>query len=166
MDSTHSLTQGLTFIARNKRRLHKYGIIIAFFVLCLVVTIIGEVQVANGAWSNNYFLSNENMLIVLRQISINGILAIGMTFVIITAGVDLSVGSVLALSGIVAARFATTNSGLSIGDSAHALIMPMLVALAIGIVCGLINGLPWRATGCSRLSSPWACSRRPAAWRC
>ncbi|WP_038468198.1 ABC transporter permease [Candidatus Sodalis pierantonius] len=138
MDSTHSLTQGLTFIARNKRRLHKYGIIIAFFVLCLVVTIIGEVQVANGAWSNNYFLSNENMLIVLRQISINGILAIGMTFVIITAGVDLSVGSVLALSGIVAARFATTNSGLSIGDSAHALIM--LVALAIGIVCGLING--------------------------
>nr|AFW03797.1 sugar ABC transporter permease component [Candidatus Sodalis pierantonius str. SOPE] len=102
------------------------------------MTIIGEVQVANGAWSNNYFLSNENMLIVLRQISINGILAIGMTFVIITAGVDLSVGSVLALSGIVAARFATTNSGLSIGDSAHALIM--LVALAIGIVCGLING--------------------------
>ncbi|BAE73888.1 Ribose transport system permease protein RbsC [Sodalis glossinidius str. 'morsitans'] len=140
MDSTHSLTQGLTFIARNKRRLHKYGIIIAFFVLCLVVTIIGEVQVANGAWSNNYFLRNENMLIVLRQISINGILAIGMTFVVITAGVDLSVGSVLALSGIVAARFATTNSGLSIGDSAHALIMPMLVALAIGIVCGLING--------------------------
>ncbi|SUI59260.1 Ribose transport system permease protein rbsC [Serratia marcescens] len=41
----------------------------------------------------------KNTLIVLRQVSINGILAIGMTFVIITAGVDLSVGSVLALSG-------------------------------------------------------------------
>lgn len=143
MDSTHSLTQGLTFIVRNKRRLHKCGIIIAFFVLCLVVTIIGEVQVANGAWSNNYFLSNENMLIVLRQISINGILAIGMTFVIITAGVDLSVGSVLALSGIVAARFATINSGLSIGDSAHALIMPMLGVPVPVILFIAIFALSW-----------------------
>ena len=140
MNSTHSLTPGLSLFARNKRHLHKYGIIIAFFVLCLVVTVIGEVQVAKGAWSSNYFLSNENMLIVLRQISINGILAIGMTFVIITAGVDLSVGSVLALSGIVAARFATTNTGLAIGDTAHAVLMPLIIALGIGIVCGLLNG--------------------------
>lgn len=58
----------------------------AFFVLCLIVAVIGEVQVARGEWTNNYFLSQDNMLIVLRQISINGILAIGMTFVIITAG--------------------------------------------------------------------------------
>ncbi|MCW1876798.1 ABC transporter permease [Erwinia sp. INIA-01] len=140
MNSTHSLTPGVSLFARNKRHLHKYGIIIAFFVLCLVVTAIGEVQVAKGAWSSNYFLSNENMLIVLRQISINGILAIGMTFVIITAGVDLSVGSVLALSGIVAARFATTNTGLAIGDTAHAVLMPLIIALGIGIVCGLLNG--------------------------
>lgn len=140
MNTTHSITPGLSLFARNKRHLHKYGIIIAFFVLCLVVTAIGEVQVAKGAWSSNYFLSNENMLIVLRQISINGILAIGMTFVIITAGVDLSVGSVLALSGIVAARFATTNTGLAIGDTAHAVLMPLIIALGIGIVCGLLNG--------------------------
>ncbi|WP_370521032.1 ABC transporter permease [Pantoea sp. BAV 3049] len=120
--------------------MHKYGIIIAFFVLCLIVATIGEYQVAKGAWSSNYFLSNENMLIVLRQVSINGILAIGMTFVIITAGVDLSVGSVLALSGIVAARFATNNSGMAIGDTAHAVMMPLIIALGIGIVCGLING--------------------------
>lgn len=139
MSAIPSLKPGPSFLTRNKSRLHKYGIIIAFFVLCLIVSVIGEVQVANGAWSSNYFLSNENMLIVLRQISINGILAVGMTFVIITAGVDLSVGSVLALSGIVAARFATTNSGLAIGDTAHALIVPMIIALGIGIVCGLLN---------------------------
>ncbi|WP_369814397.1 ABC transporter permease [Erwinia sp. Leaf53] len=120
--------------------MHKYGIILAFFALCLIVAAVGEYQVSQGAWSSNYFLSNENMLIVLRQVSINGILAIGMTFVIITAGVDLSVGSVLALSGIVAARFATNNAGLAIGDTAHAVMMPMIVALGIGIVCGLING--------------------------
>ncbi|MFC0226715.1 ABC transporter permease [Serratia aquatilis] len=140
MNGTNSLTPGISFFTQNKKHLHKYGIVIAFFVLCLIVTVIGEVQVSQGAWSNNYFLSDENMLIVLRQISINGILAIGMTFVIITAGVDLSVGSVLALSGIVAARFATTNSGLSIGDTANAVMLPLIVALGIGIVCGLING--------------------------
>ncbi|WP_276738790.1 ABC transporter permease [Pantoea septica] len=140
MNGTHSMTPGVSFFTRNKRRMHKYGIIIAFFVLCLIVSVIGEVQVAKGAWTSNYFLSNENMLIVLRQVSINGILAIGMTFVIITAGVDLSVGSVLALSGIVAARFATNNSGLAIGDTAHAVMMPLIIALGIGIVCGLING--------------------------
>lgn len=140
MNGTHSMTPGVSFFTRNKRRMHKYGIIIAFFVLCLIVAAIGEVQVAKGAWTSNYFLSNENMLIVLRQVSINGILAIGMTFVIITAGVDLSVGSVLALSGIVAARFATSNSGLAISDTAHAVMMPLIIALGIGIVCGLING--------------------------
>lgn len=141
MNSTYSTpTTGMSFLARNKKNMHKYGIIMAFFVLCLIVAVIGEVQVARGEWTNNYFLSQDNMLIVLRQISINGILAIGMTFVIITAGVDLSVGSVLALSGIVAARFATTNAGLSIGDTANAVMIPMIIALGIGIICGLING--------------------------
>ncbi|AGE18498.1 TPA: ABC transporter permease [Serratia marcescens] len=140
MSSAHSLSPGISFFTRNKRRMHKYGIIIAFFALCLIVALIGEYQVAQGAWSSNYFLSNENTLIVLRQVSINGILAIGMTFVIITAGVDLSVGSVLALSGIVAARFATNNSGLAIGDTATAVMAPLIVALGIGIVCGLVNG--------------------------
>lgn len=140
MNSTYSLSPGGSFFTRNKHHMHKYGIIIAFFVLCLIVALIGEYQVVQGAWSSNYFLSNENSLIVLRQVSINGILAIGMTFVIITAGVDLSVGSVLALSGIVAARFATNNSGLAIGDTATAVMIPLIVALGIGIVCGLING--------------------------
>jgi len=125
---------------RNKKNMHKYGIIMAFFVLCLIVAVIGEIQISRGEWVDNYFLSQGNMLIVLRQISINGILAIGMTFVIITAGVDLSVGSVLALSGIIAARFATTSTTLSIGDTANAVILPMIIALGIGIICGLING--------------------------
>ncbi len=139
MNSISVLPQA-SFLTRNKRRLHKYGIIIAFFILCLAVTVVGEVQVANGAWTSNYFLSQDNILIVFRQISINGILAIGMTFVIITAGVDLSVGSVLALAGIIAARFATTNSNLAIGDTANAILIPTLVALGIGLVCGVING--------------------------
>lgn len=124
----------------SKESLRKSGIILAFIGLCIIVSVIGQVQVARGEWDNNYFLSYDNMLIILRQISINGILAIGMTFVIITAGVDLSVGSVLALAGIVAARFATSNSGLKIGDTTDALLIPFLVALAIGTICGYVNG--------------------------
>ena len=124
----------------SKDTLRKSGIILAFIGLCIIVSIIGQIQVARGEWDNNYFLSYDNMLIILRQISINGILAIGMTFVIITAGVDLSVGSVLALAGIVAARFATSNSGLKIGDTTDAVLLPFLVALAIGTVCGYVNG--------------------------
>lgn len=120
--------------------INQYGIILAFVTLCVVISIAGEWEVAHGNWHENYFLAQDNMLIVLRQISINGILAIGMTFVIITAGVDLSVGAVLALSGIVAARFATMNSNMAIGGTHWPLIIPVLVAIFIGLCCGFING--------------------------
>jgi putative xylitol transport system permease protein len=60
---------------------------------------------------------------VLLQTSINGVLAIGMTFVILTRGIDLSVGSVVALAGIVSASFATTSA--TAGVARH-LIMRML----------------------------------------
>src|SRR5215203_6608840 len=52
------------------------------------------------------FLSSVNLLNVMRQVSIVGLLAIGMTFVILTAGIDLSVGSLLAFAGLVAAAVA------------------------------------------------------------
>ena len=58
------------------RLLKNYGIITAFFVLCIVLSIISD-----------YFLELSNILDVLRQTSINGILAIGMTFVILTRGI-------------------------------------------------------------------------------
>ncbi|MGY6091213.1 ABC transporter permease [Avibacterium paragallinarum] len=122
-----------------KPHFEQYGIIFAFIFLCLTIAVAGEIAVANGAWTDNYFLSQNNALIILRQVSINGILAIGMTFVIITAGVDLSVGAVLALAGILAARFATSGS-LLIGDVQNGFWLPIFVALAIGAICGFING--------------------------
>ena len=69
--------------------LQRYGIFIALAVVCVTLAVISE-----------NFLSTRNILNVLRQTSINGILAIGMTFVILTRGIDLSVGSVVALAGI------------------------------------------------------------------
>ena len=80
---------------------------------------------------NALFLTMQNMLIVLRQVSINGILAIGVTFVIIAGGIDLSLGSVLALTGVVAAGFAHPGT--------HALIVPVM----LGILTGIIIVLKW-----------------------
>ena len=65
--------------------LSKYGIFIAFICICIILSV-----------ATPYFFTMQNILIVLRQVSINGILAIGVTFVIIAGGIDLSLGSVLA----------------------------------------------------------------------
>jgi ribose transport system permease protein len=79
-----------------------------------------------------HFLTVSNLLNVLEQTSINAIVAVGMTFVIVSGGIDLSVGSVLALAGVVLA------SALSAGVPLPAAI---LLALVVGTACGVINGL-------------------------
>ena len=84
------------------------------------------------AFASDVFLSVNNIVNVLQQISINAIIAIGMTFVIITAGIDLSVGSVLALaSTAMGVVYAATESTL----------LSILTCLVIGACCGAINGL-------------------------
>lgn len=78
------------------------------------------------------FLSVNNLSIVMQQASINTVLAAGMTFVILTGGIDLSVGSILAMS----AMFALIVSLIpDIG------MLGILAALAAGLTCGLFNGI-------------------------
>lgn len=84
------------------------------------------------AMMNDRFLTGSNILNILRQTSINSIIAAGMTFVIITGGIDLSVGSTLALSGAVVAFLLA--SGMNP-------ILAMAVALAVGAGIGVLNGL-------------------------
>ncbi len=100
----------------------RYGILLSLICICVVLSII----------TPNFF-SAQNLLIVLRQVSINGILAIGVTFVIIAGGIDLSLGSVVALTGVVAASFAHPDT--------YPLVIPLLLALLTGIAIGAINGL-------------------------
>src|SRR4051794_12934298 len=80
------------------RLLTKYGVYIAF--LCLVIVL---------SLSSESFLTVNNVLNILRQVSIIGIISIGMTFVIITSGIDLSVGAVVALTSVIVAGFAQTG---------------------------------------------------------
>lgn len=109
----------------NVKELFKYPemlTLIGFFVLCTFFS-----------FSSEQFLSSENISNIVRQVSINGILAVGMTFVILTGGIDLSVGSVMAFTG-------TIIVGMMINVG-----MPPIAAISIGIglgaALGYINGL-------------------------
>jgi putative xylitol transport system permease protein len=103
----------------------EYGIYLAFAILVIALS-----------FANQYFLTQSNISNVLLQTSINGVLAFGMTFVVITRGIDLSVGSVLALAGIVSSSFATTSSIAAVAGGPY----PVFVALAIGVLIGAATG--------------------------
>lgn len=125
--SSEAVPAGASGDARTSQKwmnfIYDYGIIIAFVVLCAALAI-----------SNEYFFTTKNILNVLRQTSINGILALGMTLVILTRGIDLSVGSVLALSGIVTAS-------LVHGPDPMAAPLAVSAGLGVGIACGAVNGV-------------------------
>src|SRR6476661_6602272 len=88
------------------------------------------------------FLSSINLFNVMRQVSITGLLAVGMTFVILTAGIDLSIGSLLAFAGLVAA--AVAKGGLSnrftVGEGQDAAGYGWYLAALAAILTGLIGG--------------------------
>ncbi|MDX5593458.1 ribose ABC transporter permease [Pseudovibrio sp. SPO723] len=82
---------------------------------------------------NANFLGVDNMLNILRQTSINAVIAMGMTFVIITAGIDLSVGSILAFAGAICASLIGMDTPLVL-----ALFATLLVGAALGATSGVI----------------------------
>jgi hypothetical protein len=105
---------------RNLR--HRLGIVAVLFCIAGLLAV-----------STDSFATAANLTNVARQVSINGILAVGVTFVLLTDGVDLSLGSVVALSGVVCALFAHP------GD--HSLAVPISMGLLTGALCGLLNGV-------------------------
>ncbi|MBP6710301.1 MAG: ribose ABC transporter permease [Propionivibrio sp.] len=101
--------------------LKNYGIIIAFVLICIILSVMSPV-----------FLTTTNVINVIRQTSIYGIMAVGMTFIILTGGIDLSIGSILAISGAVCAGMLKDGNSFTV---------VVLATLAVGIACGLMNGL-------------------------
>lgn len=101
--------------------LQDYGSFIALIFLVIVISIISP-----------DFRTVNNFLSLLRQSAINGLIAFGMTCIILTGGIDLSVGSVLALTSIICAHI------IKIGMPAP---LSMLIALIFGIILGTISGL-------------------------
>lgn len=101
--------------------LQRFGLLFSFGLLVLGLSLLSD-----------RFLQPANLINVLRQASINGIVSVGMTLVILTGGIDLSVGSVLALSAVVGAS-------LLKGGTPVALAVPAAMGLGAGL--GAINGL-------------------------
>ncbi|OCP18298.1 MULTISPECIES: sugar ABC transporter permease [unclassified Ensifer] len=118
------------FTTENRGALiQEYGIFLAFLLLAFILSL-----------SNEYFLTPGNISNVLLQTSINGVLAIGMTFVILTRGIDLSVGSVVALAGMVSASFATTSATAGIAGAPYPFFVALSIGILVGVACGIIVG--------------------------
>ena len=90
-----------------------------------------------NALTHGDFLAPGNVVNVLRQISVNAILASGQTFVIITAGIDLSVGSLIALTGVLMAGTLSHEQSAGAG-----VLLATLVGVGVGGLAGAVNGLP------------------------
>jgi ribose/xylose/arabinose/galactoside ABC-type transport system permease subunit len=97
--------------------------------LKVLASLIGALSVLLIYWATPTFFTSGNVVNLLRQVAINGIIASGMTIVMIGGGFDLSVGAILALSGVLAIQLAKTNVWFGI-----------LCPVALGAGAGLLNG--------------------------
>lgn len=102
--------------------LGKYGVYIALLVLFITLSI-----------ASSSFLTVTNLFNILKQNSVYGILAVGMTFVIVTGGIDLSVGAIVAMAACFAASLAQDGTSTPI-------LVAILVGLLIGVACGAFSG--------------------------
>ena len=89
-----------------------------------------------SALASEHFLKFRNITNILRQVSYTGTIALGMTFVIVAAGIDLSVGSMVALVGVLAIFLMNY-----LGTSVFAVVAAVFVAILVGSLCGAVNGL-------------------------
>jgi ribose transport system permease protein len=95
-------------------------------------TLIGLVLLSAVLWAlTPHFLTVANLVNVAQQTSINAIVAVGMTYVILSGGIDLSVGSIVALSGVVLGAVLQAGQPLPVA---------LTMALSVGVACGVANG--------------------------
>lgn len=110
--------------------LTRYGVLVAFAALFLV----------NAIWQGEVFLKPENLRNLLNQNAAVGIIAVGMTFVILTGGIDLSVGSLMALAA--ALGLVALNRAIETGVSEGAAVwLAAATMLGSGLALGMVNGM-------------------------
>lgn len=113
--------------------LSKYGIVLIFIGMVILMTILKPESFPTG----------KNILNILNQSAIVGIMALGMTLVIVSKGIDLSIGSVLALAGVVAASLSQTSAAsIKVFENLgpQSVVIAIMAALAVGALCGAISG--------------------------
>src|SRR5580704_17554289 len=109
----------------------KYGIFLIFAVMIVVASLLSPA-----------FVSSTNLINIVRQMSIVGLIALGVTGIIVSAGIDLSSGSVVGLTAVVAASLAQSpdNTRAFYPGLQLPLIVPVVAACLVGALVGLING--------------------------
>ncbi|MEI2263950.1 ABC transporter permease [Erwinia sp. CGal63] len=119
------------------------------FIVMVAIALIFEI--AGWYVRDQSFLLNPNRLVlIVLQVAIIGIIAVGVTQVIITTGIDLSSGSVIALTAVVAASLAQTSDSLSpmfpslVNMPA---VVPIVAGVGVGFLCGVVNGVLITKTG-------------------
>lgn len=108
----------------NKRTsdlLRRFGLLIVIVLMVIIMSIVSPV-----------FLSYNNIINILRQVSINGILAVGMTFVILTGGIDLSVGSLVAVTGVIVGNLLLQG---------HNIVVAIAVSMLVSVLFGAFSGV-------------------------
>jgi len=120
---------------RFKEYIRSYALFIIFIVLCVIL-----------AFASETFLKPNNIINVFRQISINGILALGMTFVIILGGIDISIGSVAAVSGVVASLVLDMNGTLAIPAILAGILSGGVMGMIIGFLVAKMKIAPFIAS--------------------
>ncbi|MEP4546136.1 MAG: ABC transporter permease [Saccharospirillum sp.] len=126
------MNQAKTLTDRFSSSVNRLGLDLTILapLIALVVLLIAS------SLASEYFLNTRNLTNVMRQVSYTGIIAIGVTFVIIGGGIDLSVGSMVALVGVL--LLYALNS---VTDPVMAIVVGILVALGSGALFGVFNGL-------------------------
>ncbi|MDR1238372.1 MAG: ABC transporter permease [Propionibacteriaceae bacterium] len=109
-----------------------------YFIVGILLAFMIGLTIATGG----KFMQITNLLNIVTQVSGFGLVALGMVFVLIIKGIDLSVGSVVALSAVVTVSLGqTATAGTKFfPDFTPPIIVPILGAIAVGIICGVING--------------------------
>lgn len=103
--------------------LREYGIYLALVLLVIAFSLISPV-----------FATGSNLILIVLQATVTGIISIGMLFVLLSGGIDLSVGSILAVAGMMSGVFAQQDTTL------QNILLALAVPLAVGLLCGLFNG--------------------------
>ncbi|GAB4010991.1 sugar ABC transporter permease [Spirosoma migulaei] len=121
MEKDFTLIKGEDYGGIRIRNVGKYVLLIVLVAICIVLSM-----------TTSRFFTVQNLMIIVTQVSINALLAFGVTFVIITGGIDLSIGSIVAVTGVVAASFAHPDT--------YPVIVPIGVGLLAGLLFGAFNG--------------------------
>jgi ribose transport system permease protein len=124
LETTREPNKALALLRTSMGR--NLGLVIALLLICLVGVIT----------AGDRFATSANALTILGASATIGVVSIGMTFVIIGGGIDLSVGAIVALSSV----WCTTLATQTMAEDTHWMVM-VFVALAVGAGCGLVNGL-------------------------